>query len=194
MMDKFVIAPHFRLQEWVAEEKGYFARRRPRLRVPARRCRSTSGAAHQLGNKVGAYQTIEAGPHLRCQRRLPLDGERRRRVRPRQALCRCLFGLARRRFRAAGIRRSRSRRIWPACRSRSAINRAAITRRSRRSSSTCRSTEIKLSFDDGLLFSRMEQLFDRKVPAVAVFSGPYYFLEQLGFRKVHRHHLHDGDR
>jgi hypothetical protein len=35
-----------------------------------------------------------------------------------------------------------------------------------------------------LLFSRMEQLFDRKVPAVSVFSGPYYFLEQLGFRKV----------
>ena len=24
-MPKFVIEPHFRLQEWVAEEKGYFA-------------------------------------------------------------------------------------------------------------------------------------------------------------------------
>src|SRR5262245_17918913 len=24
-MSKFVISPHFRLQEWVAEEKGYFA-------------------------------------------------------------------------------------------------------------------------------------------------------------------------
>jgi len=24
-MPKFVIAPHMRLQEWVAEEKGYFA-------------------------------------------------------------------------------------------------------------------------------------------------------------------------
>ena len=23
-MSKFVIQPHFRLQEWVAEEKGYF--------------------------------------------------------------------------------------------------------------------------------------------------------------------------
>ncbi|HYT84891.1 MAG TPA: hypothetical protein VEK81_00490 [Burkholderiales bacterium] len=23
-MSKFVISPHFRLQEWVAEEKGYF--------------------------------------------------------------------------------------------------------------------------------------------------------------------------
>jgi ABC-type nitrate/sulfonate/bicarbonate transport system substrate-binding protein len=44
--------------------------------------------------------------------------------------------------------------------------------------------DIKLSFADGILFSRMEKLYDRKVPAAAVFSGPYYFLEQMGFRKV----------
>jgi hypothetical protein len=25
---------------------------------------------------------------------------------------------------------------------------------------------------------------DRKVPAASLFSGPYYFLEQLGFRKI----------
>ena len=30
----------------------------------------------------------------------------------------------------------------------------------------------------------MELLVDRKVPAAALFSGPYYFAEQLGFRKV----------
>ena len=30
----------------------------------------------------------------------------------------------------------------------------------------------------------MEKLIDRQVPAAALFSGPYYFLEQLGFRKV----------
>jgi len=44
--------------------------------------------------------------------------------------------------------------------------------------------DIKLSFADGLLFSRLEKLIDRKVPAASLFSGPYYFLEQLGFRKV----------
>jgi hypothetical protein len=44
--------------------------------------------------------------------------------------------------------------------------------------------QIKLSFNDGLLFSRMELLIDRKVPAASLFSGPYYFLEQLGFRKI----------
>ena len=44
--------------------------------------------------------------------------------------------------------------------------------------------EIKLSFGDGILFSRLEKLVDGQVPAAALFSGPYYFLEQLGFRKV----------
>ena len=45
--------------------------------------------------------------------------------------------------------------------------------------------EIALSFADGLLFSRMQLLLiDRKVPAASLFSGPYYFLEQLGFRKI----------
>src|SRR5207247_8631156 len=44
--------------------------------------------------------------------------------------------------------------------------------------------KISLSFADGLLFNRMELLIDGKVPAASLFSGPYYFLEQLGFRKI----------
>jgi ABC-type nitrate/sulfonate/bicarbonate transport system substrate-binding protein len=44
--------------------------------------------------------------------------------------------------------------------------------------------EINLSFADGILFGRLEKLIDRQVPAAALFSGPYYFLEQLGFRKI----------
>jgi len=44
--------------------------------------------------------------------------------------------------------------------------------------------QINLSFADGMLFSRLELLIDRKIPAASLFSGPYYFLEQLGFRKI----------
>jgi len=44
--------------------------------------------------------------------------------------------------------------------------------------------QIKLNFADGMLFKRMEQLIEGKAPAVSLFSGPYYFAEQLGFRKV----------
>ena len=59
-MPKFVVAPHFRLQEWVAEEKGYFAAEG--LDYEFREALdSSSGSGHQLGNKVGAYQTLEAG-------------------------------------------------------------------------------------------------------------------------------------
>jgi hypothetical protein len=44
--------------------------------------------------------------------------------------------------------------------------------------------KINLSFAEGLLFRRLEMLVDRRAPAVALFSGPYYFAEQLGFRKI----------
>src|SRR5205823_4522596 len=44
--------------------------------------------------------------------------------------------------------------------------------------------QIKLSFAEGLLFRRMELLIDGSAPACALFSGPYYFAEQLGFRKI----------
>jgi hypothetical protein len=44
--------------------------------------------------------------------------------------------------------------------------------------------EINLSFNEGMLFKRTELLIDGKAPASALFSGPYYFAEQLGFRKI----------
>jgi len=44
--------------------------------------------------------------------------------------------------------------------------------------------DINLVFEDGMLFRRLELLVDGKSRAVALFSGPYYLAEQLGFRKV----------
>jgi ABC-type nitrate/sulfonate/bicarbonate transport system substrate-binding protein len=44
--------------------------------------------------------------------------------------------------------------------------------------------QINLNYADGMLFARMERLIDGTAPAVNLFSGPYYFAEQLGFRKV----------
>ena len=53
-MAKFVIEPHFRLQEWVAEEKGYF--RAEGLDYEFRELvRATGGKIHDKGDKVGAY-------------------------------------------------------------------------------------------------------------------------------------------
>ena len=44
--------------------------------------------------------------------------------------------------------------------------------------------QINLSYNEGMLFGRMDLLFDGKIPACTLFSGPYYFAEQLGFRKI----------
>jgi hypothetical protein len=58
-MGKFIIEPHFRLQEWVAEEKGYF--RAEGLDYEFRELiRSTAGQHHNKANQ-GAFQSIEKG-------------------------------------------------------------------------------------------------------------------------------------
>ena len=44
--------------------------------------------------------------------------------------------------------------------------------------------KIHLTFEDGMLFRRMELLIEGKSAAAALFNGPYYLAEQLGFRKV----------
>src|SRR5262245_34136691 len=59
-MSKFVIEPHFRLQEWVAEEKGYFKAEGLDY-VFQELIQSTDGAHHYKGDKVGAYQSLEKG-------------------------------------------------------------------------------------------------------------------------------------
>src|SRR5690606_22975235 len=59
-MSKFVIMPHFRRHEWVAEEKGYFTDEGLDY-VFNETVRSTDGKEHYKGDKVGAYQSCEKG-------------------------------------------------------------------------------------------------------------------------------------
>ena len=59
-MGRFVIEPHFRLQEWVAEEKGYF-RDEGLDYVFQELVQKTEGAIHDKGDKVGAFQSFEKG-------------------------------------------------------------------------------------------------------------------------------------
>ena len=41
--------------------------------------------------------------------------------------------------------------------------------------------DINLRYETGMLFKRMEHLFDGAAPAVHLFNGPYYFAEQTPF-------------
>ena len=59
-MAKFIIAPHMRLHEWVARDKGYFESEGLDCEF-SDQLTSPDGKLHDLGDKVGAYQTFERG-------------------------------------------------------------------------------------------------------------------------------------
>jgi len=181
-MGKFIIAPHMRLHEWVAEETGYFAAQGLDYEF-REQLSSKDGKRHDLGNKVGAYQTFEQG-------------------RTSDVSCACHWTVNVAASAGHGKLYADAYSVAPSAifvPPESAIREPADLRgvpisvgyQSGSHYSTIQALEqylplqdIKLSFADGLLFRRMELLIDRKVPAAAVFSGPYYFLEQLGFRKI----------
>src|SRR5437764_1602574 len=182
VMGKFVIAPHMRLHEWVAEEKGYFAAEGLDYEF-REQLSSKDGKQHDLGNKVGAFQTFERG-------------------RSSDVSCACHWTVNV----AASVGHGKLYRdaysVAPAAvfvPPESDIEHPAdlagvpisVGYQSGSHYATIQALEqylkpddIKLSFTDGLLFRRMELLIDRQVPAASLFSGPYYFMEQLGFRKI----------
>ena len=181
-MGKFVIAPHMRLQEWVAEEKGYFAAEG--LEYEFRdEILSKDGKKHDLGDKVGAYQTFEKGRSTdvscACHWTVNVAASNGH-----GKLYRDAYSVS-----PAGVF------VPPESPVREPADLAGVPISVGYQSGSHYATiqaleqylkpeQIQLSFADGLLFKRMELLIDRKVPAASLFSGPYYFLEQLGFRKV----------
>ena len=181
-MAKFVIGPHMRLQEWVAEEKGYFTAEG--LEYEFRdEILSKDGKKHDLGDKIGAYQTFEKG-------------------RSTDVSCACHWTVNVAASNGHGKLYADAYSVSPAgifVAPESQVHEPAdlagvpisVGYQSGSHYSTIQALEqylkpeqIKLSFSDGLLFKRMELLIDRKVPAASLFSGPYYFMEQLGFRKI----------
>ncbi len=181
-MGKFIIEPHFRLQEWVAQEKNYFSDEG--LDYEFREfIQSTDGAHHFTENKVGAYQSIEQGreSNVTCACHWTVNvvasaGNTK--------LFADAYSVAPSGIFVAGnspIRNPEDLAGVP----------ISVGFQSGSHYSTIQSLEnylahddINLSFKDGLLFRRMELLINEEVPAAALFSGPYYFAEQLGFRKI----------
>ncbi len=181
-MDKFVVAPHFRLHEWVAEEKGYFADEG--LAYEFRETMdSKKSQGHHIGNGVGAYQTFEKGRGCNvsgaCHWTVNVAASNGHA----KLFADCYSVTPAGVFVPADseVRRPEDLKGVP----------ISVGFQSGSHYSTIQALEqymglsdINLSFNDGLLFARMEALIDGKTPACAVFSGPYYFLEQLGFRKI----------
>jgi hypothetical protein len=181
-MPKFKISPHMRLQEWVAEEQGYFEAEGLDYEFRAA-LDSQDAKSHDLGERVGAYQTFERGraSDVSCACHWTVNmaaaaGHGRIYV-DAYSVSPCGIFVAP----DAGIERPEDLAGVP----------ISVGYQSGSHYSTLEALDrflapeaINLTFGDGLLFRRMEKLIDGEVSAVSVFSGPYYFLEQLGFRKL----------
>ena len=182
-MGNFVIGPHMRLQEWVAQEKGYFDSEGLEYELKDQLSFMQTNHLHDLGEKVGAYQTFEEG-------------------RSADVSCAChwtvnvaaasghgkLFADAYSVSPCGIFVPAESSIRWPEDLANVPVS---VGYQSGSHYSTIQALEqflkpeeIKLSFADGLIFRRLELLIDGEVPAASLFSGPYYFVEQLGYRKI----------
>ena len=181
-MPKFIIEPHFRLQEWVAEEKGYFAAEG--LDYEFREfIRATGGAHHAAAGKVGAFQSIEQGrsANVTCACHWTVNVAASR---GHTKLYADAYSVA-----PCGI-------FVPLESSITSPDQLAgvpisVGYQSGSHYATLQALEqylpaedIKLSFAEGMLFGRMQVFLEGGTPACTLFSGPYYFAEQLGFRKI----------
>src|SRR3989440_2410595 len=173
----FAITPHFRLHEWVAEEKGYFKAQGLDYEFHG------IFESHATPDKVGASQSFEQGREVNVS-------------------CACHWTVNVAASRGHGKMYADAYSVSPAAifvppeskiRDPQDLRGVPISVGYQSGShySTIQAleqyfppSEIQLSFADGILFSRLAKLIDRQVPAASLFSGPYYFLEQLGFRKV----------
>ena len=181
-MSRFIIEPHMRLHEWVAVEKGYFDAEGLEYELSEKLTKKDAQADY-LGDKVGAYQTFEKGRTCDVS-----------------SACHWTVNVAA----SAGHGK-----LYTECYSVSPCGvfvhpDSGITKpedlagvpisvgyQSGSHYSTIQALEqflepdqINLSFNEGLLFARMEKLIDGEIPACSLFSGTYYFLDQLGFKKI----------
>jgi ABC-type nitrate/sulfonate/bicarbonate transport system substrate-binding protein len=181
-MGKFVIEPHFRLHEWVAEEKDYFSKEGLDYEFHEL-IQSTDGQHHHKGDKFGAFQSIEKGrkADVSCACHWTVNVAAAKGY---AKLYGDVYSVA-----PSGV-------FVPAD---SPIKSPedlvgvpiAVGYQSGSHYSTVQALEqympperINLNFADGMLFGRMDKLIEGKSKACALFSGPYYFAEQLGFRKI----------
>ena len=180
---KFVIEPHFRLQEWVAEEKGYFADEGLDY-VFQEKIRSSDGKQHdRQGAKAGAYQSFEEGRtadvSCACHWTVNVAASNGH-----GKLWGDIYSVA-----PAGIF------VPEASPIRTPEDLAGVPvsvgYQSGSHYATIQALEqylprerINLSFGEGMLFKRLDNLLEGRSQASTLFSGPYYLAEQMGYRKI----------
>ena len=180
--EKFLIEPHFRLHEWVAHEKGYFTDEGLDYEFKLAATKQDA-QAHNIGDKRGAMHTFEEGRTCNVS-----------------SACHWTVNIAASKGHGKIYTGAYSVSpcgifVHPDSGITGPDDLAGVPIAVGYQSGTHYSTiqaleqflkpeEINLDFNQGMLWARMENLIDGKVPASAQFSGTYYFLEQLGFKKV----------
>ena len=181
-MAKFLIEPHMRLHEWVAREKGYFEDEG--LEYDFKELATKKKAqAHNIGDKRGAYTTFEEGRTSNVSSachwtvNIAASSGHGQIYTDAYSVSPCGVFV----HPDSGIKTPDDLKGIP----------ISVGYQSGSHYSTIQAlecfldpSEINLSFNDGMLWARLEKLIDGEVPAASMFSGTYYFLDQLGFRKV----------
>jgi len=181
-MGKFVVAPHMRLHEWVAIEKGYFDEVGLNHELDNVLI-GEGGKLHDLGNKVGAYQTFEDGRSCdvssACHWTVNVASAsgHGKLYADAYSVAPCAIFV----HPESGIKKPDDLKSIPiSVGYQSGSHYSSIQALEQFLSSD----EIELSFSDGLLFNRMDLLIEGKITAASLFSGSYYYMEQLGYKKV----------
>lgn len=181
-MGKFIVQPHMRLQDWIAEEKGYFTDEGLDY-VWNHKLTPDDLSSHDTPDKTGAYQALEEG-----------------RASDVSAACHWTVNIAATNGHGklyADCYSVSPCAIWVPADSDVKTPEdlagvpVAVGYQSGSHYSTIQALEqfmkpeeITLDFASGLLYKRMERLIDGEIPACSLFSGAYYLAEQLGFRKI----------
>jgi hypothetical protein len=182
-MAKFLIEPHFRLQEWVAEEKDYF--RKEGLDYEFRELmRSTDGKIHDKGSN-GAFQSFEEGrkASVSCACHWTVNvaasnGHGKMYTDVYSVAPGGIFVAADSKIKTpadlAGVPISVGFQSGSHYATVQALERCLTPE------------QINLNYADGMLFKRMELLLEGKTPACNLFGGPYYFADPEDLRKFFR--------
>ena len=174
--EKFVIEPHFRLQEWVADEKGYF-RDEGLDYVFNEMIKSSDGKAHDReGAKAGAFQTFEAGrkSDVNCACHWTVNVAA---AKGHGRLWADIYSVA-----PAGIFVPQDSLVKQPEDLAGVPISVGYQSGSHYSSIQALEPylapgEINLSFSEGMLFKRLDNLLEGKSQASALFSGPYYLAD-----------------
>ena len=178
----FIVEPHFRLQEWVAQDKGYFQEEGLDY-VSQELIQSSDGRHHDRGDRIGAFQSFERGREAAVS-------------------CACHWTVGVAASQGKGRLYADAYSVAPSgvfVAADSPIKRPedlagvpiSVGYQSGSHYATIQALEqflpaerIDLSFAEGMLFARLDNLLNGGSRASTLFNGPYYLAEQLGFRKI----------